>query len=111
MLISVKERTKEIGIRKALGARPNSIIKQVILESVLITSIAGYIGLVLGAFVVEGINFLLRDSSSMAFKDPTVNLQTAMIATIILVIAGALAGWLPARKASKIKPIEALRYE
>lgn len=111
MLISVKERTKEIGIRKALGAKPNSIIRQVILESVLITSIAGYIGLIIGTLLVEGINFIMKNNSNNAFKDPTVDLQTAIIATLILVIAGALAGWLPARKAAKIKPIEALRYE
>lgn len=111
MLISVKERTKEIGIRKALGAKPNSIIKQIILESVLITSIAGYIGLVLGSLVVEGINIVTQNSDGSTFKNPTVDLQTAIIATLILIIAGALAGWLPARKAAKIKPIEALRYE
>lgn len=111
MLISVKERTKEIGIRKALGARPNSIIKQIILESVLITSMSGYIGLVMGAAIVELISFILKDSDSSAFSNPTVDLQTAIIATIILIISGALAGWLPARKAAKIKPIEALRYE
>ncbi len=111
MLISVKERTKEIGIRKALGARPNSIIKQIVMESILITSLAGYIGLVLGAMLVELVNFLMKNSDNDAFKDPTVDLQTALIATLILIVAGALAGWLPARKAAKIKPIEALRYE
>ncbi|PVX51854.1 putative ABC transport system permease protein [Balneicella halophila] len=111
MLISVKERTKEIGIRKALGARPNSIIKQVIFESVLITSLAGYIGLVLGAVLVEGINYLTKGGDSSAFLNPTVDIKTAIIATVVLIVAGALAGWLPARKAAKIKPIEALRYE
>lgn len=111
MLISVKERTKEIGIRKALGAKPNSIIKQIILESVLITSIAGYIGLVVGTLTVEGINFITQNSDSSAFLNPTVDLKTALSATVVLIIAGALAGWLPARKAAKIKPIEALRYE
>lgn len=111
MLISVKERTKEIGIRKALGARPNGIIKQIVMESILITSLAGYVGLVLGTLVVELVNFMMKNSGSEAFKNPTVDLQTAFIATLILIIAGALAGWLPAKKAAKIKPIEALRYE
>lgn len=111
MLISVKERTKEIGIRKALGAKPNSIIQQIILESVLITAIAGYVGLILGTVVVETVNYFMKGSENIAFENPTVNLSTALIATLVMVIAGALAGWLPARRAAKIKPIEALRYE
>ncbi len=111
MLISVKERTKEIGIRKALGARPNTIIWQIITESVLVTSVAGYIGLVFGTLLVEVINRMVKNGNTQIFQNPEVDLQTAIIATLILIIAGALAGWLPARKAAKIKPIEALRYE
>lgn len=111
MLISVKERTKEIGVRKALGAKPRSIVQQIIFEAIFITAIAGYIGLVIGTLVVELVNFLLKNAEASAIKNPTVDLQTAIIATSILVISGAIAGWLPARKAAKIKPIEALRYE
>lgn len=111
MLISIKERTKEIGIRKALGAKPKSIIQQIILESVLITAIAGYIGLILGTLVVETVNYFMKGSENMIFENPTVDLSTALIATLIMIVAGALAGWLPARRAARIKPIEALRYE
>lgn len=111
MLISVKERTKEIGVRKALGAKPRSIVQQVILESVFITSVAGYIGLIIGTITVEAVNFLLKNVENGAMKNPEVDLQAAIIATVILIISGAVAGWLPARKAARIKPIEALRYE
>ncbi len=109
MLISVKERTREIGIRKALGARPGGIIRLVILESIIITSISGYAGFIMGVAVVEMVASVA--GSSEAFSNPSVNLSTAITAGIVMVIAGALAGWLPARKAAKIKPIEALRYE
>lgn len=111
MLISVKERTKEIGIRKALGAKPSGIVQQIIMESVLITAIAGYIGLVFGTLVVELVRFVMKGMEDSAIQNPTVDLRTALIATTILILAGAIAGWLPARKAAKIKPIEALRYE
>lgn len=122
MLIIVKERTKEIGIRKAIGASPASVVGLILLESILITTIAGYIGLVLGAGLMEGINFIVEQQFAAAaatnggrgdtfFRNPTVDLNIAMLATFMLVIAGTLAGYIPAKRAAKIKPIEALRDE
>ena len=116
MLISVKERTKEFGIRKAVGATPFSILRLVIMESLLITTLFGYVGLVAGVAVTETINFFMQQNaaggSEMAiFKNPTVDLGIAFSATIVLIIFGVLAGYFPARKAVKIKPIEALRHE
>ncbi|HBH24798.1 MAG TPA: ABC transporter permease [Cytophagales bacterium] len=113
MIIIVKDRTKEIGIRKAIGATPWSIVSMILLESVFITAIAGYIGLCLGVFMIEGINMLIDSSGGDAgfFRRPEINLNVAVTALIILVMSGALAGLVPAIKASKVKPIEALRSE
>ncbi len=108
MLIVVKERTKEIGIRKAIGATPRSIIGLVLLESILITSFAGYIGLVLGVGLLELISPHIQ---SDFFTNPEADFRIAVSATILLILSGALAGFVPARKASSIKPIEALRDE
>jgi len=113
MLVIVKERTKEIGIRRALGARPANIIGQIITESIFLTSVAGYVGLVIGVALLEGINYLLVSSGaeSTMFKRPEVDFNVAMIALLILVVSGALAGLIPARRAVSIKPIDALRDE
>jgi putative ABC transport system permease protein len=110
MMIVVKERTQEIGVRKALGATPWSIITLILLESVLITSFAGYIGLVMGVGLLELISPLFENSDTF-FKNPEVDIATAMGATAVMVISGMLAGFVPARKAAAIQPIEALRYE
>jgi len=122
MLIVVKERTKEIGIRKAIGASPASVIGLILLESILITTIAGYIGLVLGTGLMEIINFFVEKQYELSaatnggngdtiFRNPTVDLGVAITATLLLVIAGTIAGYIPAKRAARIKPIEALRDE
>lgn len=109
MMIVVKERTREIGIRKALGATPWSIISLVLQESVFVTALSGYIGLVLGIGVLEVAKDLIPNSDF--FRQPEVDLRIALYANVLLIIAGLLAGFFPARKASAIQPIEALRAE
>jgi len=109
MMIVVNERTKEIGIRKALGATPLSIITLILQEAIVITAFAGYIGLVLGIGLLELIARNMPPSDF--FRNPEANLSIAMGATFLLVIAGTAAGFFPAMKAAKIKPIEALRDE
>lgn len=108
MMIVVKERTREIGIRKALGATPMSIISLIMTESVLITTIAGYIGLVLGISLLE---LAGKNIDSDFFSRPEADFGVAISATILLIVSGALAGFFPARKATAIKPIDALRDE
>jgi len=118
MLIVVKERTKEIGIRKAIGASPASVVGLILLESVLITTLAGYIGLVLGTGLMELVNFMMVQSASAGpqqgetmFLNPTVDFGVAVSATILLIVAGTIAGYIPAKRAASIKPIVALRDE
>ena len=101
------ERTKEIGIRKAIGATPNSIIAMVLQESIFITMISGYLGLVVALIILNGIGDNLMDKYFIS--NPYIQTSNAVWATIILIFFGALAGYLPARKAAKIKPIIALR--
>jgi len=120
MLIVVKERTKEIGIRKAIGASPSSVIGLIMLESIMITTIAGYIGLVLGTGLMELINYamLMQASAPVSeqqggtmFMNPTVDFNIAVASTLLLIVAGAIAGYIPAKRAASIKPIVALRDE
>ncbi len=123
MLVSVKERTREIGIRKALGAPPMSILKLIVLESIIITAIFGYIGMLAGIGVTELANFVMEQSAAAAaqvpsdtpqmsiFRDPTVNLAYVLISTLILIAAGVVAGYLPAYKAVRVRPIEAMRKD
>lgn len=109
MFVSVKERTHEIGIRRAIGAKPRHILIQIITESVVITTLFGYIGIVLGMCVTQAISYFTADSDFL--KNPTVSFQIAFEVTAFLIIAGALAGLFPAFKATKVKPVEALRDE
>ncbi len=108
MIFIVKERTKEIGIRKALGAQPKAIISIILIESVVITSIAGYLGLLLGMGLLKWFG---PGMDKYFITDPGVKMSLVVAATITLIIAGALAGYLPAKRASKIKPIVALRND
>ncbi len=116
MMIVVKERTKEIGVRKAIGASPASVIGLILMEAVFITSASGYIGLIAGVGLLEVITqfdliYKLYPPAAIYFLNPQVDLGIAIGATLVLVITGALAGFIPARKAAKIRPIEALRDE
>ena len=121
MIVTVKERTFEFGIRKSMGATPASLIKMVLLESTAITSLFGYIGLASGAIVMKIVSYVLEinstnkeNASGLAsletFSDPTVDMRSAIAATIVLIIAGIIAGYIPARRASKLKTIDAMRY-
>lgn len=109
MLIIVKERTRELGIRKALGATPANVIGQVLLEALLITGISGWSGLVLGVYLMEGIASMVPGSEF--FRDPTIRIDVALWALLAIMLAGLLAGFIPARRAAAIRPIEALRHE
>jgi putative ABC transport system permease protein len=118
MLITVRERTHEFGIRKALGAKPSSILWLIISESVVITTFFGYIGMVAGIATTEYMNVIagkqtmdIGVASITVFENPTVDISIAIQATLTLIIAGTLAGLFPARKAVKIRPIEALRAD
>jgi len=106
MTIVIKERTKEIGVRKALGATPFSIVSMVLQESIFITSVAGYFGLLAGVALLEGLGPFIE---SDFFSHPEVDVNVAIGTTIVLILAGALAGFFPAQRAARIKPVVALR--
>ncbi|PCJ23158.1 MAG: ABC transporter ATP-binding protein [Flavobacteriales bacterium] len=108
MVYVVKERTKELGIRKAIGATPRSVILMILQESIFITTAAGYIGLFGGIFLLSSLGDSLDD---YFIKNPYINMGTAIFATVLLIIFGAIAGYVPARRAARIKPIVALRDE
>ncbi len=105
MIYIVKERTKELGIRKALGATPKSIIGMIMQESIFVTAVAGYLGLLLGVFILDWIGDRLE---KYFILNPSVETYVVVGATIVLVIAGTIAGYVPAKRAANIKPIEAL---
>jgi putative ABC transport system permease protein len=117
MLVTVKERTREIGIRKAIGAPPATILKSIITESIIITAIFGYIGMMAGIGLTELVNYIMLQMAAgnpdgpTIFKNPTVELSYVLISTAILIISGVIAGYMPARRAVRIKPIEAMREE
>ena len=111
MIIVVKERTREIGIRKAVGATPGSIVSLILQEAIFITGVAGYLGLFLGVFTLEGVNYLLEMAGADIefFSRPEVSLKVAVSATMVLILAGTLAGLFPALKAARIRPVQALK--
>jgi putative ABC transport system permease protein len=113
MLIVVKERTREIGLRKALGATSTSIIALIVQEAIVLTTVSGYVGLLLGIGIIEGVNYMMSKAAepSMFFQNPEVKFSVAISALVLLVISGTLAGLIPAIRAAKISPIEALRDE
>jgi putative ABC transport system permease protein len=108
MMIAVKERTKEIGVRKALGATPTSIVFMVIQESVFLTGVAGLLGLAGGVFLLGLID---KAHPTSFILNPSIDLKVGVVATLFLVLTGALAGYFPARAAARINPIHALRDE
>ncbi|MEG1935604.1 MAG: FtsX-like permease family protein, partial [Rikenellaceae bacterium] len=118
MLVTVTERTAEFGIRKSLGAKPSSIVRLILTESVLVTSIFGYVGMVLGVAVMEVVNYYIVNAplqesegfNETIFIDPTLDISVAVSATLVLVLAGLIAGYIPANRAAKLKTIDALRY-
>ena len=118
MLITVKERTREFGIRKAIGAKPSSILRLIITESVVITTFFGYVGMVLGVAANEYMDATIGQMKvnsglfeATMFYNPTVGIDVCVAATVVMVVAGTLAGLVPARKAARVRPIEALRAE
>ena len=111
LLITVKERTKEIGIRRALGAKPSEVRNQILLESVVITLSSGILGFILGIFVLMIFNSLTQNQDEFPFYNPTVNYTNVFAAMSVMVILGLIIGMIPAQRAVKIRPIEALRSE
>ena len=117
MLVTVRERTFEFGIRKAMGAKPSSLVKLVLIESVLITAAFGYIGMIGGVGIMELVNFFMERAAANApqdsfemFKNPTLDLSVTLSATLVLIVAGMIAGYVPARRAARIKTIDAMRH-
>jgi len=118
MRITVKERTNEIGIRKALGAKPRSILLSIVMESLVITTIFGYIGMISGVGVMEIVNMIMESSGAgtnaememSVFVNPTVDINIVLMATLVLIVSGVAAGFAPAWNSVKVKPIEAMNY-
>ncbi len=113
MLVIIKERTQEIGIQRAIGATPGTIIKHIVTESVFLTVMAGYIGLALGVGLLELLNMALESGAQdeVFFRNPEISFTMAVAALAVLVLSGIVAGLIPARRAVSIKPIDAIRDE
>jgi putative ABC transport system permease protein len=111
LLITVKERTREIGVRKALGATPWAVVSMVLKEAVVLTSLSGYVGLVCGVGALELVSQVLSKLENAPISQPTIDIRVALSAMVILVLSGTLAGIVPARHAARISPVEALRTE
>jgi len=113
MLVTVKERTREIGVRRAIGAKPKNIITQVLSESLLLTTLAGLVGLCIGVGIMAIVGMITSNmpSDNMMFQDPYMSFKAAVLATIIVILSGLLAGVLPALRAIQIKAIDAIREE
>ena len=110
LLISVKERTKELGVRRALGATPKEVRSQIILESVFLTFIAGVMGIILGALTLSAVNNLTKDID-FPYTNPTVPIPYVLGAMVLMIVLGTLIGLIPAQRAVSIRPIDALREE
>jgi putative ABC transport system permease protein len=108
MVFVVKERTKELGIRKALGATPKSVIGTILLESIFITTISGFVGMIIGIVVLNSFG---KSLDEYFITDPYIDIGVAIFATILLIVCGGIAGYIPAKRAARIKPIVALRDE
>lgn len=112
MLVIIKERTNEFGVRRAVGATPANVRTQIMLEAIILTSIAGFLGIIAGVWSLEGVNALIESQGDTgSFRNPAVDFNIVMIALVVLIISGALAGVLPANRALNVKTIEALRAE
>lgn len=114
MLVTVKERTQEIGIRRAIGARPRTIVLQILAESLVLTSMAGLAGLLCGVWILRLVGYISAnspDSEGFQLTNPQIAFSVAIAATVVIIAGGLLAGWMPARRALRIKAIEALREE
>ena len=111
LLISVKERSKELGVRRALGATPAEVRIQIVLESIFLTLIAGVLGIILGAVALAMINFFTQDLADFPYTNPTVPTPLVLGALLIMTVMGTLIGLIPAQRAVSIKPIDALREE
>ena len=111
MLVTVKERTQEIGVRRALGATSSTILKQILGESILLTMIAGSVGLMFGVAVLSVVGNILEGAAEVPIENPQIPFDVALCALFVIIIFGLFAGYLPAKRALSIKAIEALQEE
>jgi putative ABC transport system permease protein len=110
LLITVRERTSEIGMRRAVGATPNAIMTGIVQEATVLTAVSGYVGVVMGVIVLEIVGFFVGDKQMMLAR-PHVDFSVVILATVVLMLAGVIAGFLPARRAVQVRTVDALRTE